>query len=80
MPYYLMLNHARIYDCVKYRMYKKRDPLALLRNHRPLAFCCSKARYYTPGNLINGLNGLLKTNHLAARRLNYMIFTITILY
>ena len=26
------------------------------------------------------LNGLLKTNHLAARRLNYMIFTITILY
>jgi hypothetical protein len=28
--------------------------------------------------IINGL--LLKTNHLAARRLNYMIFTITMLY
>jgi hypothetical protein len=25
------------------------------------------------------LNGLLKSNHLAARRLNYMIFTIIIL-
>ena len=32
------------------------------------------------GLIIIIINGLLKTNHLAARRLNYMIFTITILY